>query len=65
MIVDSAHRRTWGPNSRRVKAVRPSVDGHYAIADLPPGDYLVAAVADVDPGEWNIWRFSLSSSRRR
>jgi hypothetical protein len=28
------------------------VDGHYAIADLPPGDYLVAAVADVDPGEW-------------
>jgi hypothetical protein len=52
VIAYSADRRTWGPNSRRVKAVRPSVDGHYAIADLPPGDYLVAAVADVDPGEW-------------
>jgi hypothetical protein len=52
VIAYSADRRTWGPNSRRTKAVRPSVDGHYAIADLPPGDYFLAAIADVDPGEW-------------
>jgi hypothetical protein len=47
--IDSA---MWGPNARRVQAVRPGVDGRYAMTDLPPGDYLLAAVTDVDPDEW-------------
>lgn len=41
-----------GPYSRRVKAVRPSTDGSYAITGLPAGDYLLAAVTDVDPEDW-------------
>jgi hypothetical protein len=35
-----------------VQAVRPGVDGKYVIRDLPPGDYLLAAVTDVDQDEW-------------
>jgi hypothetical protein len=52
VIAFGAERRFWGPGARRVKAVRPGVDGRYAIAGLPPGDYLIAAVTDVDADEW-------------
>ena len=47
--VDSGY---WGGFSRRVKAARPDVAGRYAIADLPPGDYFLAAVTDIDENDW-------------
>jgi hypothetical protein len=52
VIAYSSDRRHWGPNARRVQAVRPGVDGKYVIKDLPAGEYLVAAVTDVDQDEW-------------
>jgi hypothetical protein len=52
VIAYAADRRFWGPNARRVQAVRPGVDGKYAIKDLPPGEYLLAAVTDIDQNEW-------------
>ena len=45
--------RAWGPGARRVRAVRPDIDGRYLIKDLPPGTYRLAAVTDVDPGAWD------------
>ena len=53
VIAYAADRKLWGGGARRVQAVRPSVDGRYAIAGLPPGEYLVAAVLDIDPNDWN------------
>jgi len=41
------------PYSRRIKAVRPSLSGAFALTDLPPGEYLLAAVTDVDQGDWD------------
>jgi hypothetical protein len=32
--------------------VRPSNDGRYTFTGLLPGDYLIAAVPDIEPGEW-------------
>jgi hypothetical protein len=52
VIAYASDRKFWGPNVRRVKAVRPGVDGKYVIRDLPPGDYLLAALTDVDQDEW-------------
>jgi hypothetical protein len=52
VIAFSADRRMWGAGARRVRAVRPAVDGVFSIADLPPGDYLLGAVTDVDADEW-------------
>jgi hypothetical protein len=52
VIVYPADRGLWVPNARRVKAARPGIDGRYAIADLPPGAYLLAAIADIDEGDW-------------
>ncbi|MEZ5316246.1 MAG: carboxypeptidase-like regulatory domain-containing protein [Vicinamibacterales bacterium] len=53
VVAFAADRTFWGPGSRRVQAVRPDVDGHYAIADLPPGDYLLGALSDVDPEQFD------------
>jgi hypothetical protein len=40
-----------------IKSVRPSTDGQYRITGLRPGAYYVAAIADVEPGEWFAPRF--------
>jgi hypothetical protein len=52
VIAYSADRAHWGPAARRVQAVRPSLDGRFMIKDLPAGDYLLAAVLDIDEGDW-------------
>ena len=48
VIVFSADRQHWFPGSRRTKTARPASDGRYVFADLPAGDYLIAALEDVD-----------------
>jgi hypothetical protein len=53
VIAYAANRSLWGAGARRVQAVRPAVDGRYVINGLPPGDYLLAAVLDIDPDDWN------------
>ena len=52
VIAYSADRSHWGPGTRRVQAVRPGIDGRYTIVGLPPGQYLLAALTDVDEGDW-------------
>jgi uncharacterized protein (DUF2141 family) len=39
--------------SRRIQAVRPSTAGQFVVKDLPPGEYIISALADVMPNEWN------------
>jgi hypothetical protein len=53
IIIFSADKTLWRPQSRRVQAKRPGSDGHFSFPNLPPGDYFVAAVTDVEQGEWN------------
>ena len=52
VVVFSSDNRYWIPQSRRIQATRPSTDGRFAFRDLPPGDYRIAAVTDVEPGAW-------------
>jgi hypothetical protein len=47
--------RTAG--SRRVKSTRPATDGAFVFADLPAGDYLLVALTDVEPNEWQTPEF--------
>jgi protocatechuate 3,4-dioxygenase beta subunit len=42
----------WRPLSRRILTSRVAGDGTYSFANVPPGDYWLAAVDDVEPGEW-------------
>jgi protocatechuate 3,4-dioxygenase beta subunit len=52
IVLFAADRAHWLPQSRRIRALRPSTDGTFAIRSLPPGDYLLSAVTDIEPGEW-------------
>jgi hypothetical protein len=48
VVVFSADRAHWFAGSRRVLSTRPGSDGRFVVADLPGGDYLVAALTDLD-----------------
>jgi hypothetical protein len=52
IIAFTTNRDWWRQPFRRVLTSRPATDGGYKINDLPPGDYYVAALAEVAPNEW-------------
>ena len=52
VILFSSDRSHWLPRARRIQAVRPSADGAFTFRGLPPGDYHLAAIDDVEAGEW-------------
>jgi len=41
------------PQSQRILQTRPGSDGRYQFRGLRAGEYLLAALTDVQPGEWN------------
>jgi hypothetical protein len=52
IVVLAADPQLRTAGSRRVQMTRPATDGVFSIKDLPPGDYLLVALADIDPEEW-------------
>jgi hypothetical protein len=40
----------WLPDSRRIKSVRSGENGAYTIAGLPPGEYYLCALTELDTG---------------
>jgi uncharacterized protein (DUF2141 family) len=52
IIVFPSASEYWQPQSRRISATRPATDGRFTFNTLPPGDYRLTAVTDVEPGEW-------------
>jgi hypothetical protein len=53
IVVFAADNRYWTPQSRRIRTARPATDGKFAVTGLPPGQYRMAAVADLAPSEAN------------
>jgi hypothetical protein len=41
----------WFPRNRNIVAGRPDQNGQYKIPSLPPGRFLIAAVASIEAGE--------------
>ena len=52
VVVFARDKAYWIAQSRRIRTARPGVDGKYVMPNLPPGDYLMTAVTDLEPGEW-------------
>jgi protocatechuate 3,4-dioxygenase beta subunit len=52
IVVFPADKNLWMA-TRRIKTTRPGTDGRFNIADLPAGDYRIAALVDIAPGEAN------------
>lgn len=50
IVAASSDQRYWTPGSRRVVISRPNVDGRYTLRNLPAGEYLIAAVSDLENG---------------
>jgi hypothetical protein len=50
IVLFPADRAYWAV-ARRIRTAKPGQDGRYTISDLPFGDYRVAAVADIEPGD--------------
>jgi hypothetical protein len=64
VLAYPANRTLWtdfGPG-RRFRFAVAGADGHYAFADLPAGEYLVAAVMTVPESGWKdeVWLTSLA-----
>jgi hypothetical protein len=47
-----ANASLWTTGARRLKSARPSTDGHFSFPDMPPGDYVLAALTDAADDEW-------------
>ena len=52
VVVFPADESYWRPGARRVRSTRPASDGAFTVVDLPAGEYLIAALGEVDPDEW-------------
>lgn len=50
IIAFPADKTMWAA-TRRIKTARPATDGKFALQNLPAGDYLLAAIADLTPSE--------------
>jgi len=57
VVAFSADRANWRQGSRRSVSARPATNGRFVFADLPAGDYLLAALTDLDPLEWQTVEF--------
>jgi hypothetical protein len=52
VIVFPADRTMWRQGARRIFQTRPGTDGKFQFRALVGGEYLLAAVTDVETGEW-------------
>jgi hypothetical protein len=51
LVIFSTDRSHWIAGSRRVQYVQPATNGSFIFAGLPPGNYHLAAVTDLDTKE--------------
>ncbi len=52
IVVFPADRAYW-ESSRRIRTTRPGTDGRFQVPGLPAGEYRIAALVDVAPGDEN------------
>jgi hypothetical protein len=52
VVAFSADRTNWFAGSRHLKRASSSSNGSFEVSGLPPGEYFVAAVDSLGPGDW-------------
>jgi len=57
VVVFPAERALWHERSPRIRVMRPAADGGFSVRGLPPGAYRIAALTDVEEGEWRTTAF--------
>jgi hypothetical protein len=51
VIVFPANRERWTYLSRYVRTIRPDTNGRFTLKNLPPEDYLIIAVQNLESGQ--------------
>lgn len=51
VVAFSSNRAFWTLGSRRLRTARPDTDGKFQIAGLPPGEYCLVALTDLDQAD--------------
>jgi hypothetical protein len=51
VILFSTNQTQWYPQSGRVRMTRAATDGGYTIPTVPPGEYFLAVVGDIEAGQ--------------
>ena len=49
VLVVTTDRSLWPAATRRIRLIRPTFDGKYRTSGLPPGEYAISAITDLDP----------------
>jgi hypothetical protein len=57
IVVFPEDRARWRPGSFRIRSTRPADDGAFSVRGLPPGDYLLAALTDLESDDLNSSSF--------
>jgi hypothetical protein len=52
VIAFSSDPQYWRAQSRQIQSARTDQSGTFHLRGLPPGDYEIIAVDDVEQGEW-------------
>lgn len=52
IIVFPTDKQYWTAGPRRVRQLRPGMDGKFSVQGLPAGEYFIAALTDVEPNEF-------------
>ncbi len=50
IVIFPADSRYWTGTTRRIQTIRPGTDGRYTSRNLPPGDYKIGTVLEIEPG---------------
>jgi hypothetical protein len=50
IVIFPADKNYW-LSTRRIRTTRPDTSGKFSVANLPAGDYRIAALIDIAPGE--------------
>jgi hypothetical protein len=51
VVAFTTDRTFWTPGSRRVRTTKPDADGKFKLIGLPPGDYYMVAITDLDQAD--------------
>jgi hypothetical protein len=57
IVMFTADRGLWRPDSRRLAFTRPASNGAFDFRNLPPGQYYIAALDELDTTSWQTPRF--------
>jgi hypothetical protein len=57
VVAFSTNQADWRVGARRSVSAKPDTSGKFSFADLPAGEYYLAALTDLDPIDWQTSAF--------